>query len=213
MTPDDDQTWLDALAGREHGGGSPSTRAEGKILRDALRATQAARDPTEASAPPRDSVREEALIARAVREGVIGPGVADREGVIGPGAAVRSAGAPASRRHVRNWRPLLAAAVLACLATGLAWELHSPSGVAVVRSPGQEVVRLDARDPEQLKRDILSELRAAGVDAKGYESLGVQGVDADLPKPLPDSVRRVLASHAIPEPRDGVLRIEIREMR
>jgi hypothetical protein len=53
-------------------------------------------------------------------------------------------------------------------------------------------------------------LRAAGVEATGYEALGVHGIDADLPRPITSETRRVLQQFSLPEPADGVLRIEIR---
>ncbi len=201
MSADDDQAWLDALAGREQAAGPSSARVEGEMLRDALRAAQAARDSGVSGVPAHDEAREEALIARAVREGLIPVS----------GAGPQSIRSLPTRRRMGAWRPLLAAAVLACLAIGFAWQLHSPSDIGTVRDAGQGIARLEARDPVKLKQTLLTELRAAGVEARGYESLGVQGIDADLPQPLPDTVRRLLASHGIAEPRDGVLRIEIRE--
>ena len=82
----------------------------------------------------------------------------------------------------------------------------------VVREGVSAPVQLQARDPAALKRQIVEELRAAGVEATGYETLGVHGIDADLPQPLTPAVRSVLARHEVPEPADGVLRIEIREL-
>ena len=65
-------------------------------------------------------------------------------------------------------------------------------------------------DPAALKQTLLRELRAAGAEATGYEALDVQGIDAELPLPLSEAIRQVLRAHDIPEPDDGVLRIEIR---
>lgn len=45
---------------------------------------------------------------------------------------------------------------------------------------------------------LLDELRAAGVRATGYDQLGVEGIDADLPKPVPPRVRDVLTRHRRP---------------
>jgi hypothetical protein len=55
----------------------------------------------------------------------------------------------------------------------------------------------------------VDELRAAGVQAEGYEQLGVNGVDAELPRPVPVEVRAVLERHHIPVPTDGALRVQI----
>ena len=109
-----------------------------------------------------------------------------------------------------SWRwPALAAAGLAgvVLAAGL---LLRPSGEPeTVRSSPGEVVRLTAADPSATAQRILHDLRAAGVEATPYERLGRQGIDADLPQPLPSAVRSVLRRHGIPEPVDGVLQVEI----
>lgn len=201
MSTEDDRIWVDALAGRSPAHGAPAPRNEGELLRGALRARQpgAAADAPPAQNTPAQGARAETLIARAARDGLIG---AD--------------GAPPlrqGRRKVPAWRPLLAAAALACVAIGIAWQLHTPSGMDTLRGASAPIVRLTARDPADLKRTILGELRRAGVEANGYEALGVEGIDADLPQPLSPAVRRVLVSHRIPEPRDGVLRIEIRELR
>jgi hypothetical protein len=56
---------------------------------------------------------------------------------------------------------------------------------------------------------ILDELRAAGVRATGYDQLGIEGIDADLPEPMPPQVRDVLTRHHLSVPTNGVLRIEI----
>ena len=75
----------------------------------------------------------------------------------------------------------------------------SPDGIA----------RLTSVDPRALRSRIIDELRAAGVQASGYEQLGVEGIDAELPRPVPDAVRGVLEEHSVPVPDNGLLRIEI----
>lgn len=45
--------------------------------------------------------------------------------------------------------------------------------------------------------------------ATGYEQLGVEGIDANLPTPVPPQVRAVLTRHRLGVPDNGVLRIEI----
>jgi hypothetical protein len=191
----DDQEWLDALAGRAEMARHSAGTVEGGLLR---RAVQSSRRAAPAQAIPvasADLVREAALIARASSEGLI------------PAAA-------GPRRWARtNWRPLLAAAALGAFAFGIAWQFRSVQDAAIVRDAQAEPVRLEAAKPVELQRRILAELRAADVEATGYESLGVHGVDADLPQPVPPEVERVLRSHGVPLPPDGVLRIEIREIR
>jgi hypothetical protein len=112
----------------------------------------------------------------------------------------------------------LGAAALAVAVLVLGWKLKpaaappvAPS--ATVTSAGTAsangVVRLKAADPRSLRSQIVEELRAAGVQASGYEQLGVEGIDADLPRPVPEAVSKVLQQHGVPVPLDGALRIQI----
>jgi hypothetical protein len=178
----DDQVWLDALAGRA----SPAsaTTREAQALRAALRATG---KPQNVSGL-RDARREEALITRAVREGLI---------------------ASAMPRRRTTWQLPLAASVLLVIAAGVILQSQLPD-TPVVRGDEDGVVRLQSTNAAALKRQILEELRAAGATATGYEALDVHGIDADLPLPLSSEIKRVLTTHGIAEPADGVLRIEIR---
>lgn len=184
MNTDDDQIWFDALAGRVPA--SSAAAREAHALRAALHSVNTKVGNVRAL---RDAPREEALIARARREGVI-----------------RSA--PPRRRM--SWQLPLAASVLIVVAAGIVLQLRTPSGTAIMRGTEDGIVRLQAADAAALKQQILAELRSAGVNATGYEALGVHGIDADLSLPLSPEVQRVLAAHDIPEPADGVLRIEIR---
>jgi hypothetical protein len=183
----DDIDWLDALAGRE--AGAANTRREAIALRGALR------DAGKVTAlEPRDEIgaarREMALIDRAVSEGLI---------------------ARTPRRAAR-WQWPLAASVLLAIGASLVfqWQPRGPSS-DVVRGDDRGIVHLTANDPARMKRDILAELRAAGIEATGYEALDVHGIDADLPLPVSAEVRRVLDAHGIATPADGVLRVEIRK--
>lgn len=211
MTGSDDHNWFEALAGRKPGvpeaGGADAraARAEGNMLRSALREMHL-HAPRATEDTGTDAAREESLIARAVREGLI-----ER-----PVPATFAAGRPArlpQHRHRRfeGWRPLLAAAALAFLGVGIAWMVRGPGDAEVVRGAVDGVVRLEAVDPVELQQRVLTGLRGAGVEATGYEALGVYGIDADLPRPLPAAVAQLLESHGIPAPADGVLRVEIRE--
>jgi hypothetical protein len=184
MNTDDDQIWFDALAGREPP--SSATSREAHALRAALRGVHTPADNVRAM---RDATREEALIARAVQEGVI--------------RAV-----PPRRRL--SWQLPLAASVLIIVSAGIVLELRTPRDTEIMRGTEDGIVRLQATDAAALKQQILAELRSAHVSATGYEALGVHGIDADLSLPLSPDVQRVLAAHDIPEPADGVLRIEIR---
>ena len=79
--------------------------------------------------------------------------------------------------------------------------------------PAPQTARLHAADPAALKQQLVDELRAAGVEAIGYDRLGLSGVDAKLPTPVPEAVRATLAKYAIGVPADGVVRVEITQSR
>ncbi len=190
MNQDDDDTWMDALAGRDRSS-SPTTR-EARALRTALRARALDSTPLPL-ASARDTARENELVARAVREGVIEAAPRDTK-----------------RRWRTNWQLPLAASVLVVVGAGVLMRAQWPSSPPVVRGDEDGIVRLRAADPAAFKRELLAQLREAGVEATGYEALDVHGIDADLPLPLTPAVRGVLAAHGIAEPADGVLRIEIR---
>lgn len=193
MTPDDDQKWLDALAGRA-GAASPAAR-EGAYLRGQVLRLTSARSPP--PAPARDGVREMNLIARARGEGLL------------------PAPQRAPWRWPWSWNAGFAVATLAAIAVAVGFymgaivDTERVDTEAVVRGTPDGIVRLTASDPASLKQQLVEDLRAAGVSATGYELLGRHGVDADLPQPLPEAVRRVLDKHGIPPPRDAVLRVEI----
>lgn len=184
MMERDDTEWLDALAGRETSA-SP-TRREALALRAALRVT-----PRDDVVPftPRDVRRERQLLERAVREGLI-----DRP-----------------PRRAPGWALPLAAGIVVMLTAGILLQLQKTAApFEVLRGEESGVVRLQAADPAALKQRILHALHGAGIEATGYEALGVHGIDADLPRPLTPAARRVLGQLSLPEPADGVLRIEIR---
>jgi hypothetical protein len=194
MSPDD-QDWLDALAGHAVTARDSAGAAEGDLLRRAVQSSRRTSAVQEMPAPAADLAREAALISRAAREGLI------------------PAATNLRHRARTSWRPLLLAAALGAVAFGIMWQFRGVQDAAIVRDAQPDPVRLEASKPVELQRRILDELRAVGVEATGYESLGIHGVDADLPKPVPPAVERVLRSHGIPLPPDGVLRIEIREPR
>lgn len=185
MSDTDDHEWLDALAGR-----APATtaaRREASALRDALRTAAAPETTTRLN--PRDARRERQLLERAAREGVL----------------------PRATARKPRFLPI-AAGLLLALTAGMLIRLQSRAPeFEVMRGTESGVVRIEAADPAALKARIRAALQSAGVETTGYEALGVQGIDADLPRPLTPEVRRVLAVFDIPEPADGVLRIEIRK--
>ena len=106
----------------------------------------------------------------------------------------------------RGW----AAAALAVAALALGMHLAPRTTTSeTIRSSPDGVVRLADANPRALRQRIVDELRAAGAQANGYAQLDINGVDADLSLPVSADVQRVLASHRIPAPADGALRLEI----
>ena len=190
---DEDQDWLDALAGRSPRGSHRAAIQEGERLRELIQRNVHAPDVT---VPERDAQREAQLLERARREGLIDP-------------------AELTRRARRRMRPaaiggwLGLAASLAGIAVALALFLRSAPPSGHLRGAREPVIHIEATDPTALKMQILDELRAAGVRATGYEQLGVEGIDASLPEPVPPRVREVLTRHHLSVPESGVLRIEI----
>jgi hypothetical protein len=87
-------------------------------------------------------------------------------------------------------------------------DTHPPATPATAQT-----ARLRAADPAALKQQLVDDLRAAGVDAIGYDRLDLSGVDAKLPTPVPDAARATLAKYAIGVPADGVVRVEITQSR
>lgn len=123
-------------------------------------------------------------------------------------------GDPFARRS--NWGSTLracgrgwVAAAIAVSVLVLGWQFRTPLSQEVARTPPGAVTRLVAVNPPALKQQIVNELRAAGVEAMGYDRLGLSGVDARLPQPVPAAVRATLGSHGIAVPTDGVMRVEI----
>jgi hypothetical protein len=189
---DEDQAWLDALAGRApEGSGGPAAR-EARRLREFIQRNVRTPDVT---IPTRDTQREGQLLERARREGLVDAAQLGRRGrqLIG----------------VRSGRWIGLAAGVVGIAAALALFLRLAPPTEHVRSAHESVTRIEAADPTALKVEILDELRAAGVTATGYEALGIEGIDAQLPKPVPPGVRDILTRHHLSVPGNGVLRIEI----
>jgi hypothetical protein len=95
------------------------------------------------------------------------------------------------------------------VAIGVSLQQRPQTATVVLRGDSAGALRIRAADPLRLKQQLLRELSDAGVQASGYDNLGRQGIDADLPTPLPEAVRKVLDRHAIPLPAGNVLQLEI----
>ena len=116
--------------------------------------------------------------------------------------------------------------VAAAIAIGvllLGWQFRVPLSQSVTQGGAasgppaapatDQTSRLRAADPAALKQQLVDELHAAGVEAIGYDRLGLSGVDAKLPTPVPAAARATLEKYAIRVPADGVIRVEITESR
>ncbi|HXS28931.1 MAG TPA: hypothetical protein VN730_14800 [Steroidobacteraceae bacterium] len=187
---EDTEVWFEALSGRAAEDRRGAAR-EAHALRAAMLRQRA---PDTAPARARDASREAALLERARRAGLIPP---------------RRRSRPFTWERLGSWPALGLYTALACsvLVAAILW--RSPRPAEVVRGAPEKIVTLRASDPIALKRALLGELRAAGVKARGYERLGVEGIDADLPVPVPARVRAVLDRHHIATPADATLRVEI----
>ncbi|HJS88352.1 MAG TPA: hypothetical protein VJ738_00115 [Steroidobacteraceae bacterium] len=190
---DEDRDWLEALAGRTPTGTHRAAIREGQRLRELIQRNVQAPDVT---VPEQDAEREAQLLERARREGLIDPTQLTRR----------------ARRRMRpavigGWLGL--AASLAGIAVALTFFLRSAPPTDHLRGAREPVIHIEAKDPTALKMQILDELHAAGVRATGYEQLGVEGIDASLPNPVPPRVQKVLTRHHLSVPESGVLRIEI----
>lgn len=183
---DSDRTWLEALAGRE--GGTGSDAAEARRLRAGILAREVEEPPAVAAF---DRRREDELVERAHREGLI------------------------EKRTFASWGgwqglAALASAASVLLVLGFLLRDRAPAPETVRSGPGG-IVRLEAKGAHELQHAIEAELRAAGIAVVVYDRLGSFGLDADLPTPVSDEVRRILDRHRIPVPEDGVLKVELVE--
>jgi hypothetical protein len=192
MIDEPDDVWLEALAGRvapaRVSEQSRALASEAAALREFIRAQESV---SSLDVPGASAAREEELIARARRAGLLVSYSADAR----------------ARPSLR--RLSLSAVAVLVVAVGIGvWRASLPPP-ALVRGVDHGTVHMEARDPAALKRQLTDELEAAGVKVSGYERLGRVGIDADLPQPLPPAVAKILERHQIPIPSDGALVLEI----
>ena len=214
MSVEDDQAWLDALAGAIPADGAPSPAVlEALALRELIRAQQgdaplgdARPGEVRGDVPVIDAAREEELIARARAAGLLPPLAAPASGARAAVSPAVAGSRPAWRRR-RGRRAGLAAAIAALSAATVVLLTRPPS--ETFRGTENGVVHLQAADPAALKHRLTEELGAAGIHAVGYRRLGHEGIDADLPQPLTSEAREILERHHIPIPTDGALVVEI----
>jgi hypothetical protein len=183
---EDDDDWLDALAGRS-GAESNALALEALLLRKFIQSQAPA---ITLDIPSADAKREQQLIERARSEELL------------------SAPSP-RRRWFVDARVKFTAAAMVIIAAGIGlWQLTLPP-TETLRGTVNGIVHLEARDPATLKRQLTEELHALGVQVSGYERLGHIGIDAELPQPVPAPIAEILERHHIPVPTDGALTVEI----
>ncbi len=181
---DDDDIWFDSLAGLKNDE-PEKPAAAARAVRAAILARIAAEDSPEIGGNAR---RESALIARARAEGLLPP--------------LRTTRYP-------RLPAFLAAAAIAGLAVTVALQMRIESPTAPTRGPASGITRIHSAHPKELQQQLIRELKSVGVQARGFESFGRPGIDADLPAPLPAAVREILARNGIAPPKDNVLQLEI----
>ena len=182
---DDDDIWFDSLAGGGASDEPQKAAAAARAVRAAILTRIAAEAPTVIG---QSAQRESELIARARAEGLL--------------LSARPTG-------YRRLPALLAAAAIAGLAITVTLQMRNESPAPVTRGSPSGIARIHSGHPKELQQQLIRELGSAGVQARGYESFGRPGVDADLPVPMPAAVREILARHGITPPKDNVLQLEI----
>lgn len=198
MSPpgDDDQQWLDLLAGRAAPDADARTRKEAAWLRAALLSYRVSAPP---GAPAHADDRISRLLTRARGAGVL-PAAANDD---------RLPGQPATRSYRHRWPQALAAGVVLC-------------GLVLVSLPSRQTVEEDDRamrgtplqqittpDAALRRNQLLQDLRAAGLDAQPYERLGRLGIDVSLPVPLPRDQAAALKRLGLKPPPGPSLQIEL----
>jgi hypothetical protein len=181
---DDDDIWFDSLSGEKTDEPHKAASAA-RAIRTAILTRIAAE---ESPAGDRNGQRESELIDRARAAGLL----------------------PAARTtRYRRLPAFLAAAAIAGLAVTATLQMRTESRAPVTRGSSSGVARIQDKHPKELQQQLIRELKSAGVQARGYESFGRPGVDADLPVPLPSAVHEILVRHGITPPKDNVLQLEI----
>jgi len=189
--PDDDQQWLDLMAGRAVPDADARTRKEAAWLRAALLSYRVTAPP---GAPADADGRAARLLTRAREAGVLPPAANDA-----------TASAPASRGRPR-WPLALAASVAVC--TLALVFMPRPDATDDTTWRGAAVQKLPAQDPEAGRARLLQQLRAAGFDAHPFDRLGRPGIDIALPVPLPPAQATALQGLGLTPPAGPTLQVE-----
>lgn len=198
--PDDDQHWLDLMAGRAAPDADVRTRKEAAWLRAAMLSYRAT---APQGAPAHADERVGRLLTRAREAGVLPAAANDT-------SSASAASAPALRKPGRpRWPQALAASVV--LGGLLLVFLPTRHGLdpddGVLR--GAPVQRITTPDAATHRERLLLELRAAGFDAQPFERLGRPGIDVSLPVPLPPGQTAELKRLGLTPPTGPSLQIEL----
>lgn len=185
---EDDQHWLDLMAGRAAPDADARTRTEAAWLRAAMLSYRASAPP---GGPADADQRVGRLLTRARDAGVL--------------AAAANNAAP--RRPAPRWRHALAAGVAACglVLVFLPQRQDSDDGGALRGAPVQ---RIEAADAQLRRQQLLLELRDAGFEVQPFERLGRLGLDVSLPVPLPADQAAALTRLGLAAPPGPSLQIE-----
>ena len=186
MSEDEDQRWLDALAGRPVSKTSDAAGIEARALRDLISAHLRADITVVADV---DAFREAALIERARAEGLVS---AQRVTAI----------QPRRRRWFIAGGSLAAAALLASVVVQL--YRSSLPAAETYRGVQDGTVRLESRDPDALKQELIRELAGPWIDTlvNVHPSIGLspKGPTAPEPSHPRPSMSSRLTRMAMPSP-------------
>ena len=202
MTPsappdDDDQHWLDLMAGRAVPDARSATRQDAAWLRAALLAY---RVDAPAGEPTRPDLRVQRLLQRAHVAGLLQAEPATggawqrlRQWLIGDGQPLRLGA-------------LAAALVLCVVGLQLLWQTTEPDPAAVERGAALQTLRV--ADPRAERDAMQAALRQAGLEATPYERLGRLGLDIELSAAPSAGQRQALQQLKLALPAGPALRVE-----
>lgn len=213
MTTDDDQTWLDLLAGRAVPRADPQLAREAAALRDGMQRYRLAAPP--AGVPAGDE-RLQRLLARARAAGVLPAPDADVDPRPAASPTPKTAPRPPARgaalTQPRRWPAVVLGLGLAL--GGMAWWGLQPAPSSspppyVLRGDGVlQRMSADAAAARTQRDALLRRLRALGFEADAYEQLGRPGIDLVLAQPLTAAQQAALVDLGIAPGTGPQLRIE-----
>lgn len=187
---DDDQHWLDLMAGRAAPDADARTRKEAAWLRAAMLSYRVSAPP---GGPADAEQRAGRLLTRARDAGLLASAANDA----------------APRRPAPRWRYAFAAGVAACgLVLVFLPQSPGPDDADGITLRGAPVQRVESADAQSRRQQMLGDLRAAGFDAQPFERLGRLGLDVSLPVPLPANQAVALTRLGLAPPPGPSLQIE-----